>query len=78
MKVTFLVVLLGILGLQVFAQTPDYCLLKPDTGPCDAIFYNFYYNADTSKCEAFIYGGCSGNKNNFHSMQECMDACVSD
>ncbi|CAG5131352.1 unnamed protein product, partial [Candidula unifasciata] len=53
--------------------TSDYCSLKPNTGPCEAIFNNFYYDADTSTCEKFVYGGCSGNKNNFQTIQECLE-----
>ncbi|XP_075256690.1 uncharacterized protein LOC142349160 [Convolutriloba macropyga] len=52
------------------------CDLQPDAGPCRAYLYRFYYNPETGKCQEFIYGGCSGNANNFPSEEECSRSCI--
>ena len=30
----------------------------------------FAYNRVTNRCEAFLWGGCGGNDNRFHSVEE--------
>ncbi len=50
--------------------------MKKVTGPCQAYFKRFFYNAATGKCEEFIYGGCKGNQNNFMNELECEARCV--
>ncbi|XP_077551055.1 papilin-like isoform X2 [Haemaphysalis longicornis] len=60
------------------APTSEYerqCLAKPDRGPCLAYMPMFFFNATTSMCETFIYGGCDGNDNKYRSMQECFSTC---
>lgn len=47
----------------------------PDPGPCRAAFTMFYYDASTSTCQSFIYGGCRGNNNRYSSLEECMASC---
>ena len=32
-------------------------------GPCEGHYPHWGYDADTKKCENFIYGGCLGNNN---------------
>ena len=46
-------------------------------GLCNGALTFWYFNQNTKKCESFIYGGCEvqGNKNNYHSLAECMAAC---
>lgn len=44
-------------------------------GPCRGSFPRWHYNAASSKCEEFIYGGCKENNNNYLSEQECLNAC---
>ncbi|CAG5120206.1 unnamed protein product, partial [Candidula unifasciata] len=53
----------------------NICLLPKETGPCEALIRKFYYNANTEKCEEFIYGGCQGNDNRFDTQRECENAC---
>ncbi len=53
----------------------DVCSLPPETGPCEAIIPRWYHNADTGRCERFVYGGCGGNANNFETLAECERAC---
>ena len=53
----------------------DVCSLPAVQGPCKARFPRYFYNATSSKCEKFYYGGCLGNKNNFRTIQECTRKC---
>jgi hypothetical protein len=49
--------------------------LPIEVGPCDAAFLRYAFNPKTSRCEAFTYGGCSGNANNFETFEACLAAC---
>jgi hypothetical protein len=51
------------------------CSQPREVGPCEAAIPRFYYNAETSRCEGFSYGGCGGNDNNFATRAECDQAC---
>ncbi|XP_075153891.1 uncharacterized protein LOC142227312 [Haematobia irritans] len=51
------------------------CLLPMEPGPCRMRLARFYYNAETDKCEEFIFGGCQGNANAFGFVKTCEDAC---
>jgi len=51
------------------------CFLLPEAGLCLGYFPRYYFNIDTGLCEEFIYGGCQGNENNFHTMAECHAHC---
>ncbi|KAH3859208.1 hypothetical protein DPMN_101924 [Dreissena polymorpha] len=52
------------------SSCPVYNL--PDvTGPCKAAFPRYFYNAQTCKCEDFIYGGCAGNGNRYETIEDC-------
>ncbi|XP_047645804.1 kunitz-type protease inhibitor 2 [Phacochoerus africanus] len=53
----------------------EYCTAKAVTGPCRAAFPRWYFNAEKNSCDKFIYGGCRGNKNSYHSKEECMQRC---
>ncbi|XP_074857397.1 tissue factor pathway inhibitor isoform X2 [Carettochelys insculpta] len=52
------------------------CALKADDGPCKAIYIRYYFNIQTQQCEAFQYGGCKGNENNFITLEACQETCV--
>ncbi|XP_014900625.1 tissue factor pathway inhibitor a isoform X1 [Poecilia latipinna] len=54
----------------------DFCAMKDESGPCKAIKERFFFDVNTGSCERFEYGGCSGNANNFETMEECEEACV--
>jgi hypothetical protein len=54
---------------------PENCLLKPDKGPCKAIFWKYYFNPKTKKCEEFLYGGCDGVVP-FETQEECQATCI--
>ena len=53
----------------------NVCELDPETGPCEANFPSFFYNATSQRCERFVYGGCQGNGNRFSTTTECQKAC---
>ena len=42
-------------------------------GPCRAGFPRWTWMDGT--CQRFLYGGCRGNNNNFHSVEECRETC---
>ncbi|TDH15527.1 hypothetical protein EPR50_G00032310 [Perca flavescens] len=60
---------------EVFAEYRDSCMVTSDPGPCRAAFTMFYYDASTSSCQMFTYGGCRGNNNRYGSAEECLSRC---
>eukprot|EP01084_Bolivina_argentea_P022647 42092_1 len=40
-------------------------------GPCKKYTERYFFNSQKNECEMFMYGGCSGNSNNFKSKSEC-------
>uniref|UniRef100_A0A803TET1 BPTI/Kunitz inhibitor domain-containing protein n=1 Tax=Anolis carolinensis TaxID=28377 RepID=A0A803TET1_ANOCA len=50
----------------------DICLFPPEEGHCRGNMPRFFFNSTSWKCEKFIYGGCSGNGNNFETREECL------
>ncbi|BFZ15284.1 hypothetical protein BsWGS_18323 [Bradybaena similaris] len=55
---------------------PLYCSDKPEAGPCRASFKRYYFSKTTMECHTFVYGGCQGNENNFHTLRDCNLACL--
>ena len=51
------------------------CSLPKDIGPCRSAIPRFFYNTESGACEAFLYGGCDGNTNNFKTIEECAGHC---
>jgi len=35
----------------------------------------WYYDRPTDRCLKFVYGGCGGNDNRFHSQEDCERRC---
>ncbi|KAM8769398.1 kunitz-type protease inhibitor 2 isoform 1-T1 [Acanthopagrus schlegelii] len=62
-------------GVEDSTEHKGRCVGAPDSGPCRAAFTMFYYDASTSTCQTFIYGGCRGNNNRYSSVEECMASC---
>ena len=56
-------------------DTWEMCTAQKDVGPCRAAIPKYFYNAATGVCEAFVYGGCDGNANNFESAEDCDAKC---
>ncbi|NXG02953.1 TFPI1 inhibitor, partial [Sakesphorus luctuosus] len=61
--------------LLLFVEKPDFCFHEKDPGVCRGYFTRYFYNKETESCEAFKYGGCLGNQNNFKSLEECQSTC---
>ena len=57
------------------SKDPSICDLPKAAGPCRGAIPRFFYNKETGECESFLYGGCSGNENNFESKEECERQC---
>ena len=51
------------------------CELKPEAGPCKAIFERFYFDQETGSCKSFIWGGCQGVVP-FETLSECQSSCM--
>uniref|UniRef100_S4RW35 Tissue factor pathway inhibitor n=1 Tax=Petromyzon marinus TaxID=7757 RepID=S4RW35_PETMA len=58
-----------------FGSWPYICLLEEAVGPCRGSFTRWIYDAESSNCKEFTYGGCGGNFNNFLEETECMVTC---
>lgn len=52
-----------------------HCLLEPEPGQCRIEKSHWYYDLSTDSCKEFKYSGCGGNKNNFRTLDECMQSC---
>jgi len=57
------------------AVRESLCEEEMDPGICIAMISRWYYNAEAGSCEEFKYTGCGGNKNNFVTLQSCMETC---
>ncbi len=42
---------------------------------CELNETRYYYDGTSFSCKKFIYSGCFGNNNNFHTMEECERRC---
>lgn len=63
--------------LNLKAKEKDICALKKDSGPCSVFTVMYYYNSKRKICDKFVFGGCGGNENRFHSIEECIESCIS-
>lgn len=60
----------GAEGLDLTAR----CRMKPDPGPCMALFDMGYYDGMTNTCRSFTYGGCGGTVP-FETQDACRRIC---
>ncbi|VDO04575.1 unnamed protein product [Haemonchus placei] len=56
-----------------FSET--LCTEPLRVGDCKQSVRQFWYNAETKTCEGFLYTGCQGNNNRFHTLNECQSYC---
>ena len=56
--------------------SPSLCFQPPIRGFCRAYFRRYYFDSKSGKCKMFIYGGCSGNRNNFRDKKSCDQTCA--
>ncbi|XP_055060077.2 WAP, Kazal, immunoglobulin, Kunitz and NTR domain-containing protein [Misgurnus anguillicaudatus] len=53
----------------------EVCSLPAVQGPCKHWEVRWTYNCITERCQAFVYGGCHGNRNNFRTRRDCETSC---
>ncbi|ETE57876.1 hypothetical protein L345_16405, partial [Ophiophagus hannah] len=52
------------------------CSIFPnDTQRCGEPKNRFFYNITSKSCEPFVYHGCPGNRNRYHTIEECQRYC---
>jgi len=51
------------------------CALASAGGDCDDYQSAWYYNRSSDRCLKFVYSGCGGNDNRFHSQEACELRC---
>ena len=51
------------------------CLSPSDPGPCRSGVVKYYYDQTDGVCKSFTFGGCEGNRNNFNTIEECLQYC---
>ncbi|VDP93701.1 unnamed protein product [Echinostoma caproni] len=54
----------------------ELCLLPVDPGPCFGGIKSWAWDSNEGTCVPFLYGGCRGNRNRFHSRRSCERRCV--
>lgn len=65
---------------QVYSYFAAFiCSLPPQQGSsCSAsAAARYYFNIVTKECTQFTYNGCSGNLNNFATIEQCNNFCLS-
>jgi hypothetical protein len=59
---------------RVKENLPEKCRLKPDGGPCKALFERYYFDPRNGECREFFFGGCDGVVP-FETREECEQEC---
>ncbi|XP_052820003.1 BPTI/Kunitz domain-containing protein-like [Mya arenaria] len=52
------------------------CTEPKKVGPCKGAIPRYYYNSSTETCKDFLWGGCKSNGNNFGTLMDCEDTCI--
>ncbi|KAI6225266.1 hypothetical protein M3Y99_01356500 [Aphelenchoides fujianensis] len=68
-------------GAQYCCPAPEHvCGLPKDSGrPCEqrvAAVTRYYFDVTTGSCRAFQFSQCSGNANNFDTLEQCEGFCL--
>lgn len=53
----------------------ERCLEPMSEGACSDYVLLWYFHLRSGECRPFVYGGCGGNGNRFHSKHECQSQC---
>lgn len=53
---------------------PAACRAAPSRGPCKAAFPAWWFDASSSRCKPFLWGGC-GDPPPFTSIEDCERTC---
>uniref|UniRef100_A0A0K2TMJ4 Papilinlike [Aplysia californica] n=1 Tax=Lepeophtheirus salmonis TaxID=72036 RepID=A0A0K2TMJ4_LEPSM len=66
------------IDLKAFSspEQEEICLRPKFIGPCQNFVKRFYYNANSTKCESFYFGGCFDNGNHFKELESCINHCA--
>ncbi|XP_059058549.1 mambaquaretin-9-like [Achroia grisella] len=54
---------------------PYYCYQAPSKGPCDRVFFVWFYDVVRRECMPMFYSGCGGNENRFTTKADCQNHC---
>ncbi|GAB6095417.1 hypothetical protein JCM14469_16690 [Desulfatiferula olefinivorans] len=68
------ILILGSVFGTALASDQNPCTLKPDPGPCKALFTRYYFDAERGACRSFFWGGCGGVVP-FETLGACEAAC---
>ncbi|KYB26517.1 Papilin-like Protein [Tribolium castaneum] len=55
--------------------TTDMCFLPSEPGNCREAQLRYFYDRTDGVCKGFTYTGCNGNRNNFESVDQCLQNC---
>ncbi|CAH2035224.1 unnamed protein product, partial [Iphiclides podalirius] len=58
------------------SKIPNYCSISFDYGNCFGQFYRWGWDKFGKTCKRYMYSGCGGNQNNFHTRSECLNNCL--
>ncbi|KRZ35697.1 Spondin-1, partial [Trichinella pseudospiralis] len=57
-------------------HSAEICNEPVEPGQCEGTFPRYYFNPTKKACMRFTFTGCKGNRNNFHSEEQCKNACA--
>ncbi|CAD7079845.1 unnamed protein product [Hermetia illucens] len=76
MKAVLLIFLICAGAFLNEAKNNEICWLPQQSGFCRMRQLSYFFDNSTQTCQSFVYGGCGGNRNRFHTEAECIETCV--